>query len=1022
MELVNACSLSTLALLSDLTDGDWRTAYTALLDLTGIFRNRLSNEQLSVRTLVLDTVAELHLAGRTCDARNLLSLASSCDNPALLVLLRCSRSRGGGGFGNRKSAFYIAPSNDASHDSLFPFRASGRTDFSGLGTLDSPETTRLIARGHEASPFVPMGYDDCIESAARFAQEQNRSWLSSRLKKTVGEADLKRDELDKDVKFVALFKAKHERTNGYGTLNPFPSADIDRISGCQVQNSQVHDDALLEHIFNKCITGSYNLRQDTTLLSLSDPTESSIDWEDSLHRRKAAAAKRKEVRIYLASQKERKGEIFDSTTRAIMCGNVYQDVLTFAEIYTGAGSGRVFEAVADYAFELSRKYICALYESAYVEDVAAGCRPWLILEVAESHMSGLVALSALLKDIEQTDRSANAVLNKLYDAGPRYSENGVYRELLSKAISPYAASVKDWMLYGSLRRDVSGEFFGYGLGIQVTASESLHHSEAERYCARDVHTSAVVPKMFELEEALFVLRAGRSRELLKQFYRETETNSSAQKSVPGCLCPWSCDEHISSNQSGKSIDFHNNIHCKEQAISFEVSPDIVGTGVREASFENRNSIAGVTGERNTAHQGKCFVVPMSSSPSSPAEDRHLRLFSETSSKSDFQISSHLPGCTLSRPNSTLLPPLTATQFSNRFLSPLRPCDNAVQRQVLKYFTEQLRVFDHFRNLRAHVLLGAGDFANILVDQIDAAARLSEEHEKYIQRRANASLTFYGTSGPGVRSIRDQTHLNRCLEMALNLYSQENSEIASCISLDAADDDISRKVSLWETTIEVNYRVGYPLNLLFSDEVRQMYSRIFNLMLRILRAKKSLRSLFMMSRRKSALRRREQARCLSNIELQCNLWHFCWEAEHFVTIFGGFEMDQVLGSAWNGFESSWDAADTIWDLRDAHVHYLTDCIRRCLLGVTHKSVLGVMSGGFDIIVNVDKQISSAVEEASVLTGTSARDTIDLLSSSSASLRRRIVFLTDVLKRLLDEGMSAHLEDLLIRLSFGKQNIH
>lgn len=1019
MELENHCSLSTFALLSQITDGDWKTAYAALLDLTGSFRKHHKNDFPAVRAQILDTVAELHLSGRVADATKLVNLTQACDYPALAVLLQCSRSTRQGFSPSRISAFKMTPLNDASPDSVIPLCASPRIGFPGFANFDTMEGPEEMTMDNVGNTFQPgANADDCIESAARFAQEQHQSWMLSKLRRSVEDVHLASHELYSDVKFVNFFGAKQEGVLMDRPLCPLSSLENGNAFFANGKGSVEHDDALLEHIFNKCITCSCKVTAYANFLSVSDATESTNEWKDLLLRRQTARTNSKKIREYIASQKVQKGEILDATTRAALCGDVYQDVLTFAEMYAGAASGRVLEAVANFAFEISRTYFCALFERAYGESVTTSCRPWLTLEVAESYLPNLVSLAELLRRIEQTDQSACAILNTLFDCGSQFSENRMYQDLFTRAIGPYATSIKDWVMDGSLQRDLTGEFFGYRLGVEVTASENLYHFGKESNLSAGLQSSAVVPKLLELEDALFVLRAGRSRELLKGLYPDFSSGLENEDSVPNSRCScftkqqspareiWDLDSYTQRTTSMQCLEMPN-----------QIAKGAEGRLVKDIQLQSSTSIGPMPAGHREICREKCFLLP-ASLPRSRRRKHRLTLFSAMSSIRAVKTS-HSPGCPIAHSRAGDIP-LTVPQYSKTLLAPLRLCDDLVQRKVLTHFVEELHVFEHFKNLRAHVLLGAGDFANILVDQINAAARLSEENERYIERRANAALTFYGTAGPGVRSIRDQVHLNRCLYMALNLYSHESNAFASCLSLDATEDDMARKISLWETTIEVQYKVAYPLNLLFSSEVLFMYSKIFNLILRVLRAKRSLRSLFLMSRRNSALRRKAQARFLSTTETQSVLWEFCWQAEHFVTIFGGFQMDQVLGPAWNTFECSWDVSNTIWELRDNHVHYLKDCIRRCLLSPTHKSVLGVMSEGFDIVVNVEKQVSSVIEEASMLTGTSAHNVFDLLTSSSASLRRRVVFLQDVLKRLLDEGMCSHVEELLVRLSFGKHH--
>lgn len=364
-----------------------------------------------------------------------------------------------------------------------------------------------------------------------------------------------------------------------------------------------------------------------------------------------------------------------------------------------------------------------------------------------------------------------------------------------------------------------------------------------------------------------------------------------------------------------------------------------------------------------------------------------------------------------------LPLSLATQI----LVPLRRIDDIVQKVVLHHFVSHLRLFDHLRTLRAHVLLGAGDFANELVVQLDTASLVADANERFIHRRATGPI-LYGNSNTGERYARNQTQLNYCLRTALNLYSTEPNPMSELIHLDShsssterSDDD--RRISagqsqFWQDRIVVRYDVAHPLNVVITEEAMEKYSRIFELFLRILRARKSLRSLFLASRRTRAwgmaLRK--------DREFAKKIWMFRWHAEHFVSIFGGFEMEQVLRSCWTVFENGWSTAKSIWELRDSHNSFLDGCVRRCLLGEKHRSVLKVMTGGFEIVVNVDMEITKLGLADAVSGSTEVNNVTDLLVSATASLKRRCAFLTDVLERLLEGGTLPHLEHLLTQLNY------
>lgn len=946
-------------------------------------------------------VSELHLIGRVSDATKLCDLASPCDDSVLIVLLQCANIKPANA--SFKLSPFSYPSPIRSHStSLFDQSKTLQHSFPVASNIDFIEELEN-ERQHPLllEPHLTRRSANCIGNAARFALREHKKWLRARLP-MIGSPFTEEGSSDEDTSTTdALTTQKHNSELAmHVKAVQHPHVNF-------IERPMHPDEALSNHVLNKCLTGSVLARDPTDLLNILAPSTSNNRQISISMRRQHGLARRKIVRDFLLLPKAFKGEIHGLTSRAAICGDAHQDVLTFGEAYIDTSNGRVLEAVAEHSLAASQEYLRALFQIAYFEKESTKSRPWLLLEVGESFLSGLVCLADLLKDVEKTDRTACAILDTLYNARLQYANNRVYQDLLITAMGPYAESIIDWGLGRSVQRDLSNEFFGYRLGAQVTASEVLFRSGQQRQNSPKAKSDAIVPQVFEIDEALFVLRAGRSCRLLKQVLPGDRTsmpyeNFDAQMQYT---------RDIAQEEGNGDVDL-SSISSEQSLLS---DSDIVNNREPSTTLQDvavhasQNSNNACDTEPKTA-RGKLFVLPSFSSPSKCRESRSS-LFSIQPGDSS-EATTRVDNFTVLSKSRQI--PVAISQYIKRILSPIRFSDDVVQNKLLRFFVNDLGVSEHFRNLRAHVLLGAGDFATILVEQIDAASQLSEEDEKYIERRAHAALTFYGTSGPGIRSNRDQVHLNRCFRMAINLYSEDLRAFANCLSLDPAKHKGPKKPSLWDTSVEVQYNVDYPLNVIFGNEALFMYSKIFKLRLRVLRAKNSLRSLFMTSRRTSALRQIPQTRVLSGGNIRSALWDFCWEAEYFVSIFGGFQTDQVLGSTWLAFEKSWEECKTIWELKYAHLQYLEDCIHRCLLETRHKSILGVMTEGFDIAVNIEKQLCTLLEDGTSVLGNSIDGFYDLLKSSSASLRRRVVFLKDVLQRLSDEGTHPHLNHLLALL--------
>lgn len=1155
--LSSICSTHTL--LRTLTNGHPILAYEALLDITGEYRSHDINHGRKYATLLDDTVIEMTMYGRADDAQSLRKLCDSVaynisDTSILFLLLMCGQNI-------QKKKYIIPPAFFGALKSncpenvptikpaSLPVESHPRPDVFREPHA-SDDAHQAIRNGHlTLRPLSSKDRFDCIADAARLTLEQRSLWTQKKVwhfrkspsatnhQPSLLNADrILRHVHDEYYRFCRKFKPL-PNTAALPVHLPPSSRDID----------------LLHTILSRCISGFDE--EDLPVMSAtfgSRPLLARTCFQQSNNVN--SSIRRMQLRRHIQVNRRHQAlrarqEHFENSpdavtllmARAATCGSVYCDIASFTDCYSDAVSLRVLRAVVAFSYKIARSYFQALLAVIADDSVPMCNKPFAVVHTAELFVANGIILTDILQHVEDTDGSSVAIVNLLMVEATEHPTNEMVQLLFCSTISPYFASVWDWVFEGSVRRDIFGDFFGSVVGLSPNASEQLENART----AVDEKESCVgiYPDLFSKEEALFILRAGRCRYLLRHFglHRGTLAERPADidfgntdvcidgvfrgltdlanrvssscvlgalvsSATPGRTGKYSTNcqnatpilssqpicEELSNDFSSQSVQstvslsdcniaqsdqeleitrtFKMNAshevlldsstgnssrkakespsHPIECTESCSVKPAISKTfdqDVRNGSFDCHPKNSGVHGVGksylNCSHSMQirkspdadnlgsnptcvcctAFKIPEGSgcvSLEKPKE--YVNMFStihdEESSHAEEVLQRNMPA-TRRKPRFP-----SPVLLSSQLLAPLRKIDKVVQKEVLHHFVYQLRLFDHLRNLRAHVLLGAGDFANELVEQLEIASRTADANERFIHRRSNASMTFYGGGGVGEKYVRNQAHLNRCLKTALNLYSVEGNPLADLLQLDSESTTVERgendrrisagQSSFWESKMLVRYDVVYPLNVVITEDSMRKYSSIFGLFLRILRARRSLRSLFLISRRirvwnKELLRDRKLAE---------RIWSFCCHAEHFVSIFGGFEMEQVLGGCWTDFENGWATAKSIWELRDSHSAFLEGCIRRCLLGEKHRSVLKVMTGGFEIVVNVDRDVTRVGLADATSSSTEVMNVMDLLVSATASLKRRCAFLTDVLERLLENGNLPHLEHLLTQLNF------
>lgn len=1028
-------TISTHRLLAALSPKAPRLPYDVLLDITGEFRKHCPFRDMDYEACFLNVTLNMRMAGRVKDAERIEVLChiltdAGLDQSVLFSILMTARNihmkqrlLPRSIFGSDK----LVMPRDVTFQKVTTSVPHIFTEPIGADDVEANGGHNIFAPSlHVLGISKDEQRGDCIYDAAQFSRSENLVWLQHKENRgtlNTGNfpADHTREDLGADFLVFVKNQYKNEKTDNHYFQND--ESTCEDYSFPQLSNQEL----LLRHVLCRCISGPDILELDerpSVTFSPSRLASAIADEDGDISTEMNHILYRRQEQVWQRSHMQKRfhridsvcDEVAELTVRASTYGSANQDLLSFAEVYTLIDRGKAVNAVANFAYDVTRNYLCSLITSAQSEDVHITNKPWAILGTAEMFFDDMCIIADILLEVENSDGCICAIINLLSDSSVCRPGNKLIQDLLSRVLTAYLENIWDWVFEGSSARDVRNEFFGTSLGLSMTASEALvPWEEKTDQCETG---TAYYPKILNHENALFLLHAGRTRALLQHFGLHSGSLS---------LCP---PEVKLENYDISFIDICRDLTSFAEKVTsgFQQRPELCNRKKSNPNpiLQNEHilsesayswSPSGGSNQVVSSHNmpSSCFSLPEYEPDYSFQEGgKNIKLFSnvlEDGSNTSFQGAIHI----ISEPHLQNLLPLQI-MFRDFIVEPLTKIDGAVQRKVMDCFMHDLHLCEHFKNLRCHALLGAGDFASVLVDQLEVATRTSDANERYIQRHASTSKTFYGSSGPGGRYLRDRNHLNRCLKTALNLCNSVHNPLSDLLSLEAINDAENEKGSLWDCTMDLRYNVGFPLNVILSDEAMSAYSLIFDFFVRVLRAKKSLRRLFMLSRRNSVITRSSDGSVLRNRQLTTCLYQFCWQAEHFVSIFGGFEMEQVLGSAWGEFESSWGTVKSVWELRDSHNKFLEGAIRRCLLSERHKSVLSVMSGGFDIVVQLEREMSRICQAGIPNSISGATNTVDLLVSSSVSLRRRSAFLTDVLERLVGSGNLPHLEDLLTRLNF------
>ncbi len=998
--VMNALETSVLSLAKNLSGAKWKESYEILLDCQR--RTQSEGTLQNGTTMLLDLVVEFQVQGKRDVAVELRRLVedSQNDNSMLLLLALCAR-KSDSPVGCKSNLFPFLPANEPVQERrfartpLFPSRDPKLNPFENLEC-----TTVASLTDH---------YDFVLEAAKKFLRRRVFD---------VPKSGCSPSELNTSTsggKRISSVQGETKSAPPPPRRRDWPDIVLPDDKG--------HVPREIQEILHFLMNGPESRKNET--ISIVPQTGRNCDEMEKRRTRHAsscgACSKRETEFIVSAGLLEgcvrwgtgHNRSVDDLRNRAVSCGSLYRVLVCFSVTYSHY-SNRVLSSIALFSEDMAQVYLLRILEVLSSNLEPEVVRSALVF-AAEQSKDDMLATLEVLAAIEQSSGSACAILDILHEALPKSQGADVIQKLFHVALGPYMEMIWDWFFHASSARDVGSEFFGTSLGKDVTDSEFLCHLRGTGQSQKHPKDVNCVPEMFRLESALFILRAGRSRGLLEML----SPNDPLLHMNP----PLFSDR--------LSMVILNEIAFKLTRLAMSLEDENIGvlenTHVKSLSrdssllsselAEDRCEVAEVKAKKSTSNtkgfeKGIFFRTPCEERNETVAARDRSQLFSFRYTAQG----SNSTSCTM--PANIETSSSLHTFLERMIIGNLRRIDLFTQRKILNHFVAELKILEQLRLLGDFALLGAGDFADVLVEQICDADATSSEHEKFITRRVTAARTFYGTAGPGGVAFRKRRHLATCLRTALGVVNNDYGALSDKFSISVGSSEMS-KTALWESQMKVEYQVDFPLNLIISSDALAMYSKIFDFFLSVRRAQRCLRSLFMVTRRNSVLRSSAKPwnrSFLSKRNCRVSLWQFCWHAEHFVSIVGGFEFNQIHGLSWTGFASSWSGISSIWELRDEHMNYLRDSIRRVLLGERQKSVMNVITGALKIIFSVESNITRVIENASESSVVEETNIIELLFSSTEGLKRRSAFLIDVLEKLVANGSHPHLEDFLTRLNF------
>jgi gamma-tubulin complex component 3 len=223
------------------------------------------------------------------------------------------------------------------------------------------------------------------------------------------------------------------------------------------------------------------------------------------------------------------------------------------------------------------------------------------------------------------------------------------------------------------------------------------------------------------------------------------------------------------------------------------------------------------------------------------------------------------------------------------------------KHLLEIFYEKYHLMEHLTALKSYLMLGAGDFVDLLMDSLSS-------------RLDRPAISLY------------RHHLTSDLESAIRGSSAQFDPPDVLRRLDARVNEYSRGEIGWDC-FALEYRVEAPLNAVLDARAMEGYARLFHHLWRLKRVETALTQGWM--------RVTAASRAFEGLPSLDGLWHSCRLAQaemvHFLRNMQAFCQLEVIECSWAALREITDRRDGDLDaLISAHRTYLDRVVRKILL--------------------------------------------------------------------------------------------
>ncbi|XP_014222497.1 gamma-tubulin complex component 6 [Trichogramma pretiosum] len=312
--------------------------------------------------------------------------------------------------------------------------------------------------------------------------------------------------------------------------------------------------------------------------------------------------------------------------------------------------------------------------------------------------------------------------------------------------------------------------------------------------------------------------------------------------------------------------------------------------------------------------------------------------------------------------------------------PLSVQSRLVNDAIVKYLLTEHSMLSHLHSLRSYYFLLNGEFGKSLTQSL--------------------FTRLYQVESPV--ELFNSSILSNFLEKALVSSLSGTYANSELLSLSASDLPDTLQTSNPEalSSLSLNYKISWPLNIIFNDMVMQQYSKVFKFLLMVGRV------LWVLQEDFHILKVERKASCAKQHH---KLQLFRHSMMQFMNALHTYLTCGVLHASWAEFERELEQAHTLDEINDKHVAYLKKILSRCMLNQRGEKMRTCLTNIFKVVLKFHNRIRSRQQS------THTASSYENLERMYLAFCEQRAFLAHVAEKLAQAGYQPHLMQFLHALN-------